>query len=242
MKGEKRTVAKRLEEKLPPATYAPRLATDCVVFGLDEGALKVLLEQRALSPFEGCWALPGGFVRQGESVDDCARRELHEETGLQDVFLEQLYTFGDEGRDPRGHVVSVAYYALTHRAGHRLTARTDAREAAWFDASSPPELAFDHQEILESALERLRGKARYRPIGFALLPETFTLGALQGLYETLLGVPLDKRNFRKKVQSLGLLKETALQDRSGPGRPARLYRFDRRRYQQLVRDGFEMWI
>ena len=225
---------------LPAPTL--RVATDCVVFGLDEAGLHVLLIERGITPQQGRWALPGGFVRDGESVEECARRELVEETGLGDVFLEQLYTFGAVDRDPRGHVVSVAYYALTNIREHRLNASTDAAGAAWFSAAELPKLAFDHDVIVATALARLRGKVRYRPIGFELLAKKFTLSELQYLYETLLGEALDKRNFRKKILSLGILKDTGTMERNGPGRPARLYAFDARRYRKLERDGFEMWI
>lgn len=220
----------------------PRLATDCAVFGLDDAGLNMLLIERGIAPQKGRWALPGGFVLAGESVEACARRELQEETGLGDVFLEQLYTFGEVDRDPRGHVVSVAYYALTNIREHHLHASTDASGAAWFPATELPDLAFDHNIIAQAALDRLRGKARYRPIGFELLAKTFTLSELQYLYETLLGEELDKRNFRKKILSLGILKDTGKMERNGPGRPARLYAFDARRYRKLERDGFEMWI
>lgn len=213
-----------------------------MVFGLNDAGLNVLLIERGIAPQKGQWALPGGFVRDGESVEACARRELLEETGLGDVFLEQLYTFGEVGRDPRGHVVSVAYYALTNIREHRLDATTDASNAAWFAASDLPKLAFDHDRIAEAALGRLRGKARYRPIGFELLAKSFTLSELQYLYETLLGEELDKRNFRKKILSLEILKDSGKTERTGPGRPARLYSFDARRYRKLEREGFEMWI
>src|SRR4051794_34611068 len=164
----------------------PALTVDCVVFGLDEGDLKVLLVQRDLEPFKGKWALPGGFVHADESVDEAARRELSEETGVHHVFLEQLYTFGEVDRDPRGRVVSVAYYALVRLSDHRVKAATDARDAAWFPVWDAPRLAFDHDRILQAALARLKGKVRYQPIGFQLLPPKFTLTQLQRLYETLL--------------------------------------------------------
>ena len=156
---------------------------DCVVFGLDDEGLKVLLIQRGLAPFEGKWALPGGFVRVNETLDEAARRELEEETGLRKVFLEQLYTFGAVDRDPRERVVSVAYYALVNLSEHHVHAATDARDAAWFGVHDAPTLAFDHADILQMALERLRGKLRYQPIGFELLPKKFTLSQLQHLYE-----------------------------------------------------------
>src|SRR6186713_3360673 len=145
------------------------LTVDCVVFGLDEGELKVLLIERGLEPFKGKWALPGGFVRVDETLDEAARRELEEEAGLKHVFLEQLYTFGEVDRDPRERVVSVAYYSLVKLADHKVHAATDARDAAWFGVHDVPSLAFDHADILQLGLDRLRGKLRYQPIGFELL-------------------------------------------------------------------------
>jgi 8-oxo-dGTP diphosphatase len=150
------------------------------VFALDGGDLKVLLIQRGQPPFEGRWALPGGFVRVDESLESAALRELAEETGLADVYLEQLYTFGDVSRDPRERVVSVAYYALVNLPATAVKGATDAKDAAWFPASDLPTLAFDHDRIVAVALERLKGKVRYQPIGFELLPPRFTLGQLQG--------------------------------------------------------------
>jgi 8-oxo-dGTP diphosphatase len=224
-----------------PSTYAyPRaaLAVDCVVFGLDDECLKVLLIQRDLEPYRGAWALPGGFVRVDETLDEAALRELREETGLQRVFLEQLYTFGTKGRDPRERVVTVAYYALVKLMDHRVQAATDARDAAWFAADELPKLAFDHAEIVATALARLRGKVRYQPIGFELLPPKFALSQLQHLYEVILERPLDKRNFRKKVLGLGLLEELDEVEQDVAHRAARLYRFDERRYKKLVKQGF----
>src|SRR5437773_5770988 len=172
-----------------PYTYQyPRaaLTVDCVVFGFDEAELKVLLIQRGLEPFKGKWALPGGFVRVAETLDQAARRELVEEAGLKNVFLEQLYTFGGVDRDPRERVVSGAYYALVKLAAHDTRAATDAADARWFPISKVPKLAFDHAEILNTALARLKGKVRYQPIGFELLPPKFTLSQLQHLYEAAL--------------------------------------------------------
>src|SRR6059036_1923736 len=146
------------------------LTVDCVVFGFDEGELKVLLIERALEPFKGKWALPGGFVRVDETLDEAARRELQEEAGLRNVFLEQLYTFGAVDRDPRERVVSVAYYALVKLSEHEAKAATDATNARWFLAAKVPSLAFDHANILSAAMARLKGKVRYKPIGFELLP------------------------------------------------------------------------
>lgn len=227
-----------------PYTYKyPRVAltVDCVVFGFDDGALKVLLIQRGIAPHKGQWALPGGFVRTDETLDDAARRELAEETGLIDVFLEQLYTFGEVKRDPRERVVSVAYYALVKQAAHIATADTDATDARWFAADSPPTLAFDHADVLQTALTRLRSKLRWQPVGFELLPPKFTLSQLQHLYEAVLGTPLDKRNFRKRVLALNLLVPLK-QSTSGPGRPAQLFRFDPDKYQRLTKRGFHFEI
>jgi 8-oxo-dGTP diphosphatase len=225
---------------MPFSYQYPRaaLTVDCVVFGYDESELKVLLIERALAPFKGRWALPGGFVRVDETVDDAARRELEEETGLKDVFLEQLYTFGAVDRDPRERVVSVAYYALVKLSEHQAKAATDATNAEWFPVSKVPKLAFDHAGILATALARLKGKVRYQPIGFELLPSKFTLSQLQQLYEAVLEIELDKRNFRKKVLSFDLLVPLQETQMVGRHRPAQLFRFDAERYEKLKRRGF----
>jgi 8-oxo-dGTP diphosphatase len=222
-------------------TYAyPRaaLTVDCVVFGCDEGELQVLLIERALEPFRGKWALPGGFVRVDETLDEAARRELEEEAGLRNVFLEQLYTFGAVKRDPRERVVSVAYYALVKLSAFKARAATDAAQAQWFRISKVPRLAFDHAGILATGLARLKGKVRYEPIGFELLPPKFTLSQLQHLYEAVLGIQLDKRNFRKKVLGFGLLVPLQETQMAGRHRPARLFRFDADKYQKLKKRGF----
>lgn len=215
----------------------PALATDCVVFGLDDEDLKVLLIKRGLEPFKGQWALPGGFIRVGESVDDCAKRELEEETGLKNVYLEQLESFGAPNRDPREHVVTVAYVALVNLIDHPPEANTDAEQAAWFSLRDLPQLAFDHETILEAGQTRLKGKVRYHPIGFELLPEKFTLTELQKLYERILGEAIDKRNFRKKAQKLGILEETDETQQDVRHRAAKLYRFDRKAYEDLTKQG-----
>lgn len=218
------------------------LAVDCVVFGLDERDLKVLLIQRRLAPFQHAWALPGGFVRLDETLDEAARRELAEEAGVTDVYLEQLYTFGALARDPRERVVTVAYYALAKLSDHRIRAATDAMGVGWFALDDLPKLAFDHAEIIELAHERLRGKVRYAPVGFELLPPRFSLTQLQRLYEIILGAELDKRNFRKKLLAMDLLVETDEYEQGVRHRAARLYRFDRRKYDRLTKQGFEMQI
>jgi len=217
----------------------PGLTVDCVIFGLDldEEALKVVLIERDAEPFAGEWAIPGGFVRSNETLSKAATRELSEETGITDVFLEQLFTFGNPGRDPRGWVVSVGYYALVAPDKHRLQAATDARQAQWFPVKALPPLAFDHKEILATALQRLRGKLTYAPIGFELLPQKFTIKQLQKLYQIVLGQPLDNRNFRKKIFAMDVLKELDEMQKGVPHRAARLYRFDERKYNQLVKRG-----
>lgn len=220
----------------------PGLAVDCVVFGLDEADLKILLIQRNLPPFEGRWALPGGFVQMDETLEEAARRELNEETGIQDLYLEQLYTFGAINRDPRERVVSVAYYALVDLRKHSLMAATDARDAAWFSVDDLPSLAFDHTEIAGVALKRLKGKVVYEPIGFELLPRKFTLTQLQLMYEKILDRPIDKRNFRKKILGMELLRELDEVQMDVSHRAARLYRFDERKYQKLRKKGFNFEI
>lgn len=217
----------------------PGLTVDCVIFGLDldEETLRVMLIERDLEPFAGMWAIPGGFVREGETLAAAAARELREETGIGDVFLEQLYTFGDPARDPRGWVVSVAYYALVSPDKHTVHAATDARQARWFPVDALPRLAFDHAEILKTALGRVRGKLTYAPIGFELLPRKFTVRQLQKLYEIVLGTRLDNRNFRKKIFGMDVLRELKEMQRGVPHRAARLYEFDERKYRQLVKRG-----
>ncbi len=226
-----------------PYTYdypRPALTVDCVIFGLDEShQLKVLLIQRAHPPFQGQWALPGGFVDMDEGLEAAALRELEEETGVKDVFIEQLYTFGEPGRDPRGRVVSVAYFALVNLEEHPVEASSDARRVRWFEIDAPPQLAFDHKKILQVAISRLRAKVRYQPIGFELLPEKFTLSQLQKLYETILGVEeLNKRNFRTRILKMGVLKEVGKQE-GVAHRPAKLYSFDKGKYEQLAKERYE---
>ncbi len=220
----------------------PALTVDCVVFGLDDEDLKVLLIQRGQDPFIGKWALPGGFVAVGESAEDAARRELQEETSLKNVFLEQLYTFSDPERDPREHVVSVAYYALVNLHEHQVQASTDASKAAWFKIDGVPVLAFDHEKILKTAYERLKGKIRYQPLGFELLPRKFVLRQLQAMYEKILGRKLDKRNFRKKVLKMGIIEELDEIESDVAHRAAKLYSFDQKKYNQIVKKGFNFEI
>lgn len=228
---------KRLEDYPQPS-----VTVDVVLFGYDAEELKVLLIRRGVDPFSGAWALPGGFVRMDESLDQAAHRELSEETGVEEAFLEQLYSYGDVGRDPRGRVISVAYYALVALLDHSVRAATDAAEAAWFSVWDLPTLAFDHARIVQDALARLKGKVRYQPVGFELLPERFPLSQLQHLYETILERPLDKRNFRKKLKKMEFLIETDEVQKDVAHRAARLFRFDPERYQALRKEGFHFEI
>ena len=212
-----------------------RVTVDIVIFTIQSGSLKVLLVKRAAAPFQGQFAIPGGFVLDGENLDQAALRELREETGVADVYLEQLYSFGDVERDPRGRIITVAYFALISTGGP-LKAGTDASEADWWPMDRLPSLAFDHDKILAYALERLRNKLEYTTVGFQLLPEKFTMTELQEIYEAILGKNLDKRNFRRKLALLKILK--ALPEyRRGGQRPARLYKFQAARFEKLKDKG-----
>jgi len=209
---------------------------DIVIFTLRDGTLQVLLVKRGVPPFEGQFAIPGGFLREDESLEQAALRELYEETAVRNVFLEQLYTFGDPKRDPRGRVVTVAYYALIASDKLSLVAGADAAEAQWFPLNELPPLAFDHKSILQYALERLRNKLEYTTVGFHLLPEKFTLGELQAVYEAILGRQLDKRNFRRKILLLGILKPLREWQHTGR-KPAQLFRFASARFEKLKDKG-----
>jgi len=199
------------------------VTVDIVLFTIRERNLHVLLIRRLAKPFENCFALPGGFVLKSESLDEAAARELREETGIEKVYLEQLYTFGELDRDPRGRVVTVAYYALVPPT-HTLHSGTDAADAAWFPVDKLPALGFDHRQIVEYAHHRIRNKLDYTNVGFELLPEKFTLTELQLVHEAILGGPLDKRNFRRKTGQKGIVEPTGEWQRTGR-KPAQLYRF-----------------
>jgi 8-oxo-dGTP diphosphatase len=213
-----------------------------VVFGFGGSSLKVLLIERNQAPFRGRWALPGGFVDVGETLEEAARRELQEETGLSKIYLEQLFTFGAVDRDPREHVVSVAYYALVRMADHQVQAASDAKAASWFPIQRLPGLAFDHAEILAVALQRLQAKVRYQPIGFELLPQKFKLTQLQNLYEVVLGRELDKRNFRRKILAMDILEQLEETESDVPHRAAKLYRFNQTKYKTFLKAGFHFEI
>jgi 8-oxo-dGTP diphosphatase len=203
----------------------PALSVDVVVFTLREQHLQVLLIQRGMEPFKGMWALPGGFVHIDEPLESAALRELEEETGVKEAYLEQLYTYGDPDRDPRERVVSVAYFSLIHaNSSMRTEGGSDAASAGWFPIDELPALAFDHAEIVNYAIHRLRYKLEYSAVGFELLPETFTLSQIQSTYEIILGEKLDKRNFRRRILEADIIEPTESLH-SGEGRPARLYRY-----------------
>lgn len=213
-----------------------RVTVDIVIFTVRDRTLQVLLVKRGIPPFQGQHAIPGGFIHEGESLEAAALRELYEEAGVRNVFLEQLYSFGDPQRDPRGRVITVAYYALIASDKFSLIAGSDAAEAGWFPLNKLPSLAFDHQNILDYAVERLRNKLEYTTVGFELLPQKFTLAELQAVYEAILGRPLDKRNFRRKIALLGILKPLREWQRTGR-KPAQLFRFAASRFEKLKDKG-----
>lgn len=212
-----------------------KVAVDIVIFTIQSGELKVLLIKRRIEPFKEQFAIPGGFIHSQEDLDEAALRELREETGVADVYLEQLYSFGAPGRDPRGRVISIAYFALIS-ADRQLAAGTDAAEASWWSVNKLPPLAFDHAGILRYALERLRNKLEYTTVGFQLLPDKFTLPELQAVYEAILDKDLDKRNFRRKMAQLKILKPLK-EFRHAGRRPAQLFQFAAGRFERLKDKG-----
>jgi len=218
------------------------IAVDAVVFAYDKDYLKILLIKRGIEPFLNEWALPGGFLRKGESLEDSVKRELKEETNINDIFLKQLHTFSLINRDPRERVITTAYYALVNPENYKIKADTDALEVKWFNFNELPKLAFDHNEIIEMAINKLRKDIEFKPVGFELLPEYFTLAKLQKLYEIIFDKEIDKRNFRKKLLKTELIIETDKKDTGGVKRPARLYYFDKKRYFKFKATGFKFKI
>lgn len=214
-----------------------QLTVDAVVFGYESGNISVLLVKRKYKPYQGSWALPGGFVLENENLEQAVERELSEETGVKINYLEQLYTFGDLNRDPRGRVVSVTYFGLVKPNAFKLTASTDAQKAEWFNIQRLPKLAFDHKKIIKIAIERLQSKITYEPLGFELLDKKFPFSDLEKLYTTLLGREIDRRNFKKKITSLKVLDTLEEKVSIGPGRPASLFSFNKKRYFQLKKEG-----
>ncbi len=219
-----------------------RVSVDAVVFGYDsKEGLSVLLIKRKVAPFKGEWALPGGLVKEDESLETAVHRELEEETGITVNYLEQLYTFGTPGRDPRNRVVTVAYYGLVRQSEFDVYAATDAADAKWFHIDDTPKLAFDHEQILAAATKRLRGKLSYEPIGFELLDEKFRFSDLYHLYQTIYNPTgekkIDRRNFKKKFLQLGILEELPEKVSEGRGRPGALFKFDKEKYFALKERG-----
>lgn len=220
-----------------------KLAVDAIVFGYSDNCLKVLLIKQKYGALKNQWALVGGFVKDDESLSDAVFRELQEEAGIKVNYLEQLYTFGDDiNRDPRYRVVSVAYFALVNSSKFLLTPDTDAEDAQWFPIHDVPDLAYDHAKILEFALQRLRNKITYQPIGFDLLPDEFLFSDLENLYSTLLNKEIDRRNFRKKIMSFNILEETEIISKNKTGRPAKYYKFNNLKYNNLVKNGFHFEV
>lgn len=215
----------------------PVVTVDCIIFGFDGQNLKVMLIQRKSEPFAKMWALPGAFVDETESLESCAERVLMKECNISGVYLEQLFTFGNPSRDPRERVISVAYMGLVKTADFELIAGNDELQIEWRDVKEIPDLAFDHQQILRTAIDRIRGKIRYQPIGFELMNAKFTLPQLQQLYEAILGHSLDRRNFRKKLLSMQILKQLPEKQQNVAHKAAFYYEFDRERYEILMKGG-----
>jgi 8-oxo-dGTP diphosphatase len=213
------------------------LSVDCVIFGFDENELKVLLIRCDMEPYVGQWSLVGELVDLDETIDQAANRILLNQTGIDNVFLQQVQTFGKIDRHPSGRVVSVAYYSLIKIADFMLNTQLIQNEVHWHSLSEIDKLAFDHIEILNTCLGALRRQVREEPIGFELLPEKFTLSQLQNLYERILGVELDKRNFRKKILKMKLIVDLQESQQNVAHRPAKLFSFDRDRYEYLKKNG-----
>lgn len=222
-----------MKEVLP--VFNSAVSIDCVLFGFDNGELKILLIERNEEPFKDWWALPGNLVNEDESVDQSASRILHELTGLSDIYVEQYYTFGEVNRHPQGRVITIAYYALLRLGGDKALKplTTYAKRAQWINLKELPKLAFDHQHIFDKGLEKIKRRIKHLPIAFELLPEKFTLTQVQNVYELIMGKKLDKRNFRKKILSFGVLKELNEKQKGVSFRAATLYKFDRRKYAKL---------
>lgn len=227
-----------------PGTQNIKVAVDAVVFGYtSKEGLSVLLIKRNIPPFKNSWALPGGLVRNDESLEDAIQRELREETSISISYLEQLYSFGQPGRDPRNRVISITYYGLVRPDAFEIKADTDASDVSWFNIKNLPSLAFDHNTIISVAHERLKSKMLYQPVGFELLEQKFPFSELEKLYLAVLDRPFDRRNFKKKITKYGFLEETTeKQALEGAGRPGNLFRFNEEKYFQLKKEGISFEI
>ena len=216
----------------------PAVTADCVIFGFDGVTIKILLIKRGIEPYKGKWAFPGGFMNMDETAEECAKRELEEETGLKDAAVEQFYTFSDVNRDPRERVITVAHYALVRLSD--VKGGDDAASARWFAMDEVPSLAFDHDRIMRMAVNRLKERICFEPIGFELLPEVFTMTELQNLYEAILEVKFDRRNFYNKMLKLGILSEAEPRPANAARRTPSKYRFNSEKYAELKQKGFRL--
>jgi len=217
------------------------VAVDSIIFGFDQGELKLLIHKRRFEPFKGNWSLFGGFLREDESLSNAANRILFELTGLEKIYMEEMQTYGDMDRDPAARVLSVAYYALI--PAHRYSEEYSKQYGAtWVNLNELPNLIMDHNSMVESALKRLRRRTASQPIGFELLPNEFTIPQLQSLYEAIYQTPLDKRNFRKKILSMDVLVKLDEKDKSGSRKGAFLYRFDQKKYEKMVNGGYNFTL
>ena len=228
-----------MEEKKYCYKYPhPAVTTDCVIFGFDGSELQVLLIERGIEPFKGKWAFPGGFLNMDETAGEGAMRELKEETGLENAYIEQFNTYSEPGRDPRERVITIAHYALVRI--QEVKGGDDAAKAQWFPIDEVPQLAFDHDKILRDAMRKLRERIHFEPIGFELLPEKFTMREIQILYESILGVKFDRRNFAKKMMHYELLNQLDETVRPTAKRDALLYSFNKDNYELFKKKGFQL--
>jgi len=216
----------------------PAVTTDCVIFGFDGHGLKVLLIERGIEPYKGKWAFPGGFINMNETAEAGALRELKEETGLENAYIEQFNTYSEPDRDPRERVITIAHYALVRI--QEVKGGDDAAKAGWFHIDDVPQLAFDHDKILRDAMKKLRERIHFEPIGFELLPEKFTMKDLQLLYESILDVKFDRRNFAKKMMHYELLSQLDETVRPTAKRDALLYSFNKENYELFKKKGFQL--
>ena len=216
----------------------PSVTTDCVIFGFDGTKLSVLLIKRGVEPYEGKWAFPGGFLKMEEDAETGAKRELQEETGLEDAYMRQFHTFSAPERDPRERVITIAYYALVRM--QEVKGGDDAAEARWFTLDKVPQLAFDHDRILRKAEQALRQQIHFEPVGFELLPVEFTIKELQNLYEAILDVRFDRRNFYNKMKRLGMLEQLGETVNPSQKKEAFLFRFNKAKYDELKQKGFRL--
>lgn len=226
-----------MENKVYSYKYQhPAVATDCVVFGYDGKNLHVLLIERGIAPYKGSWALPGGFLKMNETVEECAQRELQEETNMSNIYLEQFHVFSAVDRDPRERILSVSFLALVQKSKFNLIAGDDATKAEWFEINNLPSLAFDHKEIIELAKNKLQQILSYKPIAFKLLDKTFIMSELQRLYELINETEYDRRNFHKKMIATGLFKNEGICKIPMHGRSPKMYTFNEERYNELVKN------